>query len=172
MRYRRVLHPGATYFFTVNLQDRRSKLLTDEIDKLRFSFRKCMFHYPFMIDAIIVLPGHLHVMMTLPKDDSNYSLRWNLIKGSFSKQIPIETHTPTKKHKRERGIWQKRFWEHLIRDDNDYERHINYIHYNPVKHGYVTCPTHWPYSSIHRYIQEGKLPHNWSGTEEFSFGEH
>jgi putative transposase len=175
MRYRRILIPGATYFFTVNLLNRKSSLLTDHINQLRYAFRKAKFYYPFTIDGIVILPDHLHVVMSLPKEDRNYSLRWNIIKGVFSKQIePEESIVISRKNKRERGIWQRRFWEHLIRDESDYEHHINYIHYNPVKHGYVTTPTEWEYSSIHRFIQAGVLPKNWGSSDEFNlpnFGE-
>jgi len=122
-----------------------------------------MLHYPFEIDGIVVLPDHLHMIMQLPKDDSNYSLRWNMIKGIFSKQILAnEKITSARKNKRERGIWQRRFWEHLIRDQRDYEEHINYIHYNPVKHGYVSSPKEWKYSSIHRYIRDKIIAENWT----------
>ncbi|ANN96418.1 TPA: transposase [Legionella pneumophila] len=158
MRYRRAIIPGATYFFTVNLQNRKSQLLIEYIDVLRSAFRNAMCHYPFAIDAIVILPDHLHMIMTLPENDANFSLRWNLIKGIFSRQLPIkESISPIQKNRRERGIWQKRFWEHLIRDDLDFEHHVNYIHYNPVKHGYVVHPIDWPYSSVHQFIRNGIL---------------
>lgn len=175
MHYRRVIIPGATYFFTVNLLNRKSNLLTANIDQLRFAFRKAMHYYPFSIDAIVILPDHLHIIMTLPKNDGDFSLRWNFIKGIFSKQIPFnEVVTPVRKNKRERGIWQKRFWEHLIRDETDFEHHVNYIHYNPVKHRHVANPIDWQYSSIHHFIQKGILNSDWGCSEEFSesgFGE-
>jgi putative transposase len=176
MHYRRAIIPGATYFFTVNLHDRKSDLLIKKIDALHYAFRKTLHHHPFSIDGIVILPDHLHIVMSLPKDDGNYSLRWNLIKGTFSKQIhPFENVTNVRKNKRERGIWQRRFWEHLIRNDEDYEHHINYIHYNPVKHGYVTNPVEWEYSSIHRYIQEGTISKDWTCNKEINilrFGEY
>lgn len=158
MRYRRVSVPGGTYFFTVNLQNRKSKLLIEYIDILRSAFRHAKHHYPFTIDAIVILPDHLHMIMTLPKHDGHFSLRWNLIKGTFSRQLPRkEIVSPIQNNRRERGIWQKRFWEHLIRDELDFENHANYIHYNPVKHGHVIHPIDWPYSSIHQFIQKGIL---------------
>ena len=176
MRYRRAVIPGATYFFTVNLQDRKSNLLTDKIDKLRFAFQKSISHYPFTIDAIVILPDHLRMVMSLPEEDGRYSLRWNLIKGIFSKQIqPTELITTARKNKRERGIWQKRFWGHFIRDETDRQHHTNYIHYNPVKHGYVANPIDWQYSSIHRFIQEGIITKHWGCNDEFIlpvYGEH
>lgn len=169
MRYKRVIITGATYFFTVNLQNRKSKLLTENIDALRFAFRKTMHYYPFSIDAIVILPDHLHVILTLPEQDGNFSLRWNLIKGIFSKQIPTtESITSVRKNKRERGIWQKRFWEHLVRNEVDFEHHVNYIHYNPVKHGYVENPVDWPYSSIHQLLQKGIITSQWGSGDKFS----
>ena len=175
MRYRRVIIPGATYFFTVNLQNRNSKLLIEYMNVLRSAFRSAMYHYPFVIDAIVILPDHLHMIMTLPETDGNFSLRWNLIKGIFSRQLPRkEIISPMQKKRRERGIWQKRFWEHLIRDELDFEHHVNYIHYNPVKHGHVVHPIDWPYSSIHHFIQNGILPPHWTDVAQahlFEFGE-
>ncbi len=175
MRYRRVLIPGASYFFTVNLLNRKSSLLTDNINQLRHAFSVARSYHPFTIDGIVILPDHLHMVMSLPKEDDKYSLRWNIIKGIFSKQIePEEAVAASRKTKRERGIWQRRFWEHLIQDEWDYEHHINYIHYNPVKHGYVTTPIEWKYSSIHRFIQADLLPKNWGCNDEFNvrnFGE-
>ncbi|MHB1221983.1 MAG: REP-associated tyrosine transposase [Gammaproteobacteria bacterium] len=163
MEYRRLIQPGASYFFTVNLANRQSNLLIEKIDQLKLAFNEVRSRHPFKLNAIVILPEHIHAVMTLPKNDSNYSLRWSLIKGSFSRKIEsIEKVSLSRKKKRERGIWQRRFWEHLIRDDNDYEKHVNYIHYNPVKHGYVKSPVDWRYSSIHRYIAKGILPSNWS----------
>lgn len=175
MKYRRFRAADATYFFTLNLQNRKSTLLINHVDKLRFAFKKIQCNHPFKIDAISVLPDHLHFMMTLPKEDVDFSQRLNLIKGTFSRQIaPYESISLSRKKKRERGIWQRRFWEHLIRDEQDYEDHINYIHYNPVKHRYVSQPSQWPYSSIHRFIKLGVLPNNWAfhdESEDDHFGE-
>lgn len=128
-----------------------------------------MRHYPFAINAIVILPDHLHMIMTLPENNGNFSLRWNLINGIFSRQLPImEFISPIQKNRRERGIWQKRFWEHLIRNDLDFEHHVNYIHYNPVRHGYVAHPIDWPYSSVHQFIRNGILLPQWYGGA-FSF---
>lgn len=158
MRYRRSHIPGTTYFFTLNLQNRKSSLLISHIDKLRFAFKKVHANHPFKIDAVVILPEHFHIMMSLPLNDANFSKRLSLIKSSFSRQIiSYEFISHSRKKKRERGIWQRRFWEHLIRDDADYEHHLNYIHYNPVKHGLVSNPTEWPYSSIHRFIKLGSV---------------
>ena len=121
-----------------------------------------MQRHPFTIDAIVVLPEHLHALWTLPEDDNDYATRWMLIKTAFSRQIPKgEYRTASRKKKGERGIWQRRYWEHLIRDERDYKHHVEYIHYNPVKHGYVNCPSDWEYSSIHRFIANGMIDQNW-----------
>ena len=169
MRYRRVVIRGATYFFTVNLLDRTSNLLVDQIDKLRVSFQNVRNLYPFELDGIVILPDHFHMLMTLPEEDGDFSLRLRLIKGYFSQQIESNEYVnPVRKKKKERGIWQRRFWEHLIRDEKDYEHHLNYIHYNPVKHGYVNKTSAWPYSSIHRYIRTGLFPENWACGHDFN----
>lgn len=163
MNYRRVFVPGVSYFFTLTLQDRRSDLLVRNIKELRIAFQRVIKAYPFTIDGIVVLPEHMHIIMTLPPDDENYSQRISFIKSAFSRQLePMELINSSRQAKRERGIWQRRFWEHLIRDEQDYERHLNYIHYNPVKHGHVKSPSQWPHSSIHRYINAGILPVNWA----------
>jgi len=162
MQYRRVKTPGACYFFTVNLAKRKGSLLIDEIEKLRQAFHKVKLKHPFKVDAVVILPDHLHMVMSLPEGDANYSQRWNLIKGCFSRSIECtERISIVRKKKRERGIWQKRFWEHLIRDEKDFKRHVDYIHYNPVKHGYVRSAADWKYSSIHHYIAMEILPRNW-----------
>ena len=115
----------------------------------------------------MVLPDHFHLMMTLPPDDANYSQRLGFIKSFFSRQMEsLESVSVSRKNKRERGIWQRRFWEHVIRDELDYSRHLDYIHYNPVKHGYVSKPSEWQYSSIHRYISSGILLQDWASHGE------
>ena len=163
MNYRRVFVPGASYFFTLTLQDRRSDLLICKIKELRIAFQRVIKTFPFTIDGIVVLPEHMHMTMTLPPDDTNYSQRISFIKSAFSRQIELmEGINSSRRSKRERGIWQRRFWEHLIRDEHDYETHLDYIHYNPVKHGHVKSPSQWLHSSIHRYINAGILPANWA----------
>lgn len=175
MQYRRTVISGTSYFFTLVLQDRRSDLLIRRINELRQAFKQVIARYPFIIDGVVVMPDHLHMIMTLPPDDANYSQRLGFIKGVFSRQIEsLENINASRKSKRERGIWQRRFWEHVIRDELDYSRHMDYIHYNPVKHGYVKSPSEWEYSSIHRYIRLEILPHNWACNSEFTdqtFGE-
>jgi putative transposase len=163
MRYKRIFVKGGTYFFTVNLAERQRTLLTDHADILRSVMRKVKARHPFAIDAIVILPDHIHALWTLPKDDCDYPARWMLIKTGFSRQIPKgESVSRSRMSKGERGIWQRRYWEHLIRDENDFARHTDYIHYNPVKHGYVSRPSDWQFSSIHRYIADGRLNPDWA----------
>ncbi|MCX5658633.1 MAG: transposase [Planctomycetota bacterium] len=160
--YRRWRVPGGTYFFTVTLHDRRRRLLTDHVDDLRDAFRTTRENHPFHIDAIVILPEHLHCVWTLPKGDVDYSMRWNLIKGAFSRSLPrTETPSKSRQRKRERSIWVRRFWEHTIGDEDDFAEHVDYIHYNPVKHGYVKRAIDWPHSSFHDYVKRGILDSAW-----------
>ncbi|MEJ2309783.1 MAG: transposase [Gammaproteobacteria bacterium] len=163
--YRRIQTPGGTYFFTVNLARRRNTtLLVEQIDVLRNAFRTVKTSHPFHIDAIVILPDHLHAIWTLPADDGDYAKRWSLIKSGFSRSIPQgEYRSKSRMKRRERGIWQRRFWEHRIRDHEDMRKHIDYIHWNPVKHGYVTHVQDWPHSSFHAYVDRGLLPQDWAG---------
>ena len=164
MQYRRNYVKGGTYFFTVNLLDRNKSLLVEHIDLLRESIRFVKSQRPFYIDAWVVLPDHLHAVLTLPDDDVDYSSRQREIKKRFSKSLPkTEFLTQTRKRKNERGIWQRRFWEHTIRDDNDYWHHVNYVHFNPLKHGLVSQVADWPYSSFHRAVKQGIYANNWCG---------
>ena len=173
MRYRRADVGGATYFITANLAERRLTLLTDHVDALREAVRRVKARHPFDIDAMVVLPDHLHLLMTLPAGDADFSTRIGAIKSTFSRQLPkTERIRDSRIRKRERGIWQRRFWEHMIRDDRDYAAHVDYIHINPVKHGYVARASEWPHSSIHRYIANGVVDAEWaSSVEEGEFGE-
>lgn len=175
MRYRRAHIPGACYFFTVNVLDRNSTLLTDHIDVLKGSIRHVKQRHPFRIDAMVVLPEHLHAMWTLPDGDADFSNRWRLIKSAFSRALPKDEHSvASRQSKGERGIWQRRFWEHVIRDEDDFANHVDYIHFNPVKHGHVNRPVDWPYSSIHKFIREGVVSHDWGCADNFDdmrFGE-
>ena len=164
MRYRRAFTPGGTYFFTVTLADRRSRLLVDCVDALRNAVAGVRARHPFTIDAIVVLPDHIHAIWTLPPSDADFPTRWTLIKAAFSRTIEkTEYVSATRNIKGERGIWQRRYWEHLIRDDDDLAGHVDYIHYNPVKHGDAARPIDWPHSSIHRYVADGRLPADWAG---------
>ncbi|MGE8504019.1 MAG: REP-associated tyrosine transposase [Pseudomonas sp.] len=168
--YRRERIPGATYFFTVTLADRRSSLLVDEIALLRQVYVEASKRMLFKTIAICVLPDHLHTIWQLPEGDSDYSHRWALIKSRFSRALPAAPVSASKLQKREKGIWQRRFWEHRIRDDDDLVRHVDYIHYNPVKHGLVVQVRDWPYSSFHRYVERGVLPLGWGGRCDVSGG--
>jgi len=162
--YRRARVPGATYFFTVNLRDRNSDLLVREIDLLRATVRATKARHPFHIDAWVVLPEHMHCLWTLPAGDADFALRWQVIKFAFAKRLPrTEPRTATLKARGERGIWQRRYWEHLIRDDADYQHHFDYIHFNPKKHGHVEQLRDWPYSSFHRAVHGGIYPLDWCG---------
>ena len=162
MRYRRATNKGGSYFFTVNLADRNETLLVDHLNILRQVINQVKKRHPFKLDAMVVLPDHLHAVITMPENDNNYPMRWRLIKAGFSRQIPgQERISESRKRKGERGIWQRRYWEHLIRSDIDYEKHIDYIHYNPVKHKYVSQATQWPFSTIHKYIEKRVLNSNW-----------
>ena len=175
MQYRRTDVKGGTYFFTVNLVNRKSTLLIDEFDQLRQAFNVVKKRHPFKLDALVILPDHLHTIWTLPDNDRDYAKRWMLIKAGFSRRIPKnEKISKSREKKGERGIWQRRYWEHLIRDDADYEKHVNYIHHNPVKHEYVDKAIDWPYSTIHNYIAKGVLTSDWGcegESEADSFGE-
>lgn len=162
MRYRRANIAGATCFFTVNLADRESRLLVEQIDLLRNVIRQVRQSHPFTIVAMVILPDHLHAIWELPAGDADYPLRRSLIKAAFSRAVPKnETIRSSRAKKRERGIWQRRYWEHLIRDDDDLVKHVDYVHINPVKHGYVKRAVDWPYSSIHREIARGSLNGDW-----------
>jgi putative transposase len=163
VRYRRNFVPGGSYFFTLTIVDRRSSVLIEHIDALRTAFRRARRERPFAIDAIAVLPDHLHAVLTLPPGDADYSGRWRLIKTLFSNRI-IEACGAVKRHgNKELALWQRRFWEHTIRDDNDFAAHVDYIHFNSVKHGLVARVRDWPHSSFHRYVRRGLLPEDWGG---------
>lgn len=164
MRYRRADVKGGTYFFTVNLAQRHLRLLLYHVEILRAAVKMVKQRHPFHINAFVVLPEHLHAIWTLPPDDADFATRWMLIKSNFSRHIAMnERRNASRISKGERGIWQRRYWEHLIRDENDFERYVDYIHYNPVKHGYVHRASEWPYSSIHRYIKAGIISDDWGG---------
>ncbi|MGX9429339.1 MULTISPECIES: REP-associated tyrosine transposase [Bradyrhizobium] len=171
-QYRRA--KSSTFFFTVVLADRSSNLLVSEIDRLRRIYRMVCERRPFETVAICILPDHIHTVWTLPEQDADFSARWSLIKSGFSRGVENEPRSPSKIVKREKGIWQRRFWEHAIRDDTDLERHVDYIHFNPVKHGHVTRVADWPHSSFHRYVERGLLDADWGGDMKQirgSFGE-
>ena len=162
VRYRRYFVPGGTFFFTVTLADRRSSALVDHVDALRAAFRACRRERPFTIDAIVILPEHLHAIFTLPAGNADFSGRWRRIKGHFSSHM-IFVGASAKRHPNgDYALWQRRFWEHAIRNEDDFARHVDYIHFNPVKHGLVSRVRDWPYSSFHRYVREGLLADDWA----------
>ncbi len=174
VRYRRNFVPGGTFFFTVTLADRRSSLLVDHVAALRAAFRVGRRERPFTIDAIAILPDHLHAILTLPQGDADFSARWRRIKGHFSSRM-ISLGEFSKRHSNEDfALWQRRFWEHIIRDEHDFARHVDYIHFNPVRHGLVTRVRDWPRSSFHRYVRQGLLSADWAGDMDeggLKFGE-
>ena len=161
--YRRAHVPGATWFFTVNLAERKgNSLLVNHIEELRQAFRYVMKKHSFRLNAVVILPDHIHCIWTLPPGDSDFSMRWNLLKGHFSRAIEKgERISQSREKRRERGVWQRRFWEHLIRDQDDFNKHVDYIHWNPVKHGWVKSVADWPHSSFHSYAAHGIYPTNW-----------
>lgn len=171
--YRRLHTSGASYFFTVNCADRGDRdFLVQHIDLLRQVFGKVKANHPFHINAIVILPEHLHCIWTLPSDDADYNIRWALIKAGFSRQIPAgEQRSESRVKRGERGIWQRRYWEHLIRDEEDYQRHLDYIHWNPVKHGWVSRVVDWPHSSFHAAMKRGWYPADWCGPGDMDDGE-
>jgi putative transposase len=165
--YRRAFVPGGCWFFTVNLLDRRQTLLIDQIETLRAAVAATRQSHAFTIDAIVVLPDHLHAVWSLPAGDSDFSTRWRLIKNRFARALPKqEALSAVRIARNERGIWQRRFWEHLIRDEADYARHVEYCYINPLKHGLVTRVCDWPDSSFHRDVRAGIFPLDWAGDSE------
>ena len=150
MQYRRAFVPGGTYFFTV-VTARRRPIFSDDstVELLRQAFLHVKKKRPFTVDAMVVLPDHLHCLWTLPAEDSGYPIRWRLIKTQVTKQL-----RSARDARNDRPIWQSRYWEHAVRSETDYRKHVEYIHYNPVKHGYVQMPAKWPYSSFMRYVKK------------------
>ncbi|MEJ5989354.1 transposase [Ramlibacter sp. PS3R-8] len=164
-RYIRANTPGATYFFTVTLLDRQSRWLVDHVPLLRECVAATKADHPFRTDAMVVMPDHLHAIWTLPEQDADFSLRWMLIKRRFTRQLLcrrlLDPASSLPRRGTERSLWQRRFWEHQIRDDDDFARHVEYIHVNPVKHGLVAQARDWPYSSFHRFVRQGVVPADW-----------
>jgi putative transposase len=161
---------GTTFFFTI-ISHRRRPILCDASIRLalRNAIQTVRAQRPFTINAWVLLPDHLHCVWTLPTDDVNYSTRWSLIKHQVSHQCrALYEDTAVTSSRRKHGdaaIWQRRFWEHTIRSDIDMERHVDYIHFNPVKHGYAAHASQWPYSTFGRYVREGTYPEDWGGAE-------
>lgn len=165
-QYTRVFDPGGTFFFTL-VTERRRPIPTTELGRLSLgsALRKTLTERPVKVQAIVLLPDHMHTIWTLPPDDTDYPTRWNLFKRRFvrdwiagsGKEQPTST---SRKRSRRRGVWQRRYWEHMVRED-EFEDLVAYIHLNPVKHGYVRCPHEWPYSSFHQWVKERSLNWDW-----------
>ena len=168
--YRRAYLKGGTFFFTVVCY-RRQPIFKEEtaIDLLWQCFQTTMATYAFRIDAIVILPDHLHTIWTLPNNDPDFSTRWKLIKATFSRHYQghiIEDISESMRRKKEKGVWQRRFWEHLIRDQTDFNRHCDYIHYNPVRHGLVNSPLEWKHSSFRKFVEKGLYRQDWGQLPE------
>jgi len=174
VRYRRNRVAGGTFFFTVTLADRQSTALVDHIGTLRAAFRVTRRERPFTIDAIVVLPDHLHAILTMPLHDADFPARWRRLKGYFSSRL-LEAGKSLRRYANgELALWQRQYWEHTIRDADDFARHVDYIHFNPVKHRLVRRARDWPHSSFHLYVRRGMLPVDWGGEVDFGasrFGE-
>lgn len=165
--WRRAYVPGGTFFFTLVTDQRRpifaSKSTRTLLGKI---IRECQSTHPIDIRAIVLLPEHLHTIWCLPEGDTNYSGRWQWIKTQFTQRWLKSGGTEVsiaqgRKNDGRRGVWQPKFWEHTIQDEDDFERHFDYIHWNPVKHGHVRCPEDWPGSSFHRWVRAGVYPEHW-----------
>lgn len=163
-RYRRANIAGGTFFFTIAIADRSDDLLLREVDRLRRIYSAVQSRHPFRTIAICILPDHLHALWSLPEGDADFPRRWSLIKSGFSRGLAAAP-LRSERHltKREKGLWQRRYWEHAIRDETDLARHVDYIHFNPVKHGLVARVRDWSHSSFHRYVARGELPDDWGG---------
>lgn len=167
--YRRANTKGGTYFFTVVTHRRQKILLDDHVrHALREGIEKTRIAFPFQINAWVLLPDHLHCIWTLPEGDADFAKRWGMIKRHVSQSCAHlvkgdEQPASSKLKRNESNFWQRRYWEHKIRDEADLARHLDYIHWNPLKHGLVDTVQHWPYSTFHRFVAEGVYPENWCG---------
>ncbi|MBI5643291.1 MAG: transposase [Deltaproteobacteria bacterium] len=173
MQYRRSKAKGATFFFTVVTHGRK-KILCRKANVLliKEAFKRVMTQRPFMMDAFVLLPYHIHCIWTLPENDNDFSTRWRLFKTCFTKGCHNKYKNPqtaSRVKSGEQAVWQRRFWEHTIVNEDDFIRHVDYIHYNPVKHGLVKSPKEWPYSSFHRYVKDGLYAIDWSAESEIEF---
>lgn len=175
MKYHRAYVPGGTFFFTL-VTYKRHPIFTapHAIETLRNAFRYTMLRNPFIIVASVILPDHMHFIWTLPPENSDYSIRWRLIKSHFTRHwCPKDSisENVSRAGKGEKDVWQRRFWEHQMRDELDLIRHVEYIHYNPVKHGLVSSPGEWEYSSFKKFVREGQYPLDWGKSDNFWAGE-
>jgi putative transposase len=169
--YRRNFVPGGTFFFTVTLRDRSSRLLVERIHELRLAYDHIRRARPFATDAIVILPDHLHCIWTLPEEDADYPGRWRAIKSRFTMLCRRAGVSMASSERGAFDLWQRRYWEHTIRDDRDFDLHVNYIHFNPVKHGYVENVRDWPHSSFHRFVRNGVLPMDWASEPDIKVEE-
>ena len=170
MRYRRALVPGATYFFTAVAHERRTIFASAAaIAALDEAIAHVRARHPFEVEAQVVLPDHMQAVWALPEGDADYSTRWRLIKSRFTRRF-LESHSTVVRDasrvaKGEQSVWQRRFWEHLIRDQRDFARHVDYIHYNPVRHGLVAAPRDWPHSTFAQWVARGVYTQGWGSDE-------
>ncbi len=173
VRYRRVRIEGASYFFTVVTFKRQPLLKGDDAVALFMtSLRSVQEAHPFELNAYVILPDHLHMIWTLPDGDSDYPMRWRQIKGAFTRSLAskgAEKVSPSRKSKSEHAVWQRRYWEHTISGDADFSVHVEYIHFNPVKHKLVTATRAWPHSSFHNWVARGRYDINW-GSDDYELG--
>jgi len=173
MQYRRSRAKGGTFFFTVVTHNRRKFLCHEaNVGLLREAFRSVIDKHPFTIDAFVLLPEHMHCIWTLPESDNDFSTRWRLIKSFFSRKCKESfkgLQTANRLNKNEQAVWQHRFWEHQIRNDGDFIKHVDYIHYNPVKHGLVNSPLAWPHSTFRRYVEQGSCHVDWGSDRTITF---
>ena len=162
--YVRARVQGGTYFFTVNLAERHGNtLLVDHIDALKDAFGHTRQDHPFAMLAFVVLPEHLHCLWRMPPGDDDFPTRWRLIKSRFSRSLPnVERRSESRQDKNERGIWQRRYWEQLVRNEAHFLRCLDYIHYNPIKHGHVSRALDWPHSSFRYWVERGVYPLDWA----------
>jgi len=162
VNYRRNKVLGGTYFFTVTLKNRSASYLIDYVGLLHESIQFIKNKHSFDVIAFVILNDHLHTIWQLPENDANYPKRWQAIKSRFTRSLVKQGVSLIKNKKGEYNLWQKRYWEHTIRDERDLQNHIDYIHFNPVKHSYVDRVIDWPHSSFHRYVDEGLIDKNWA----------
>jgi len=169
--YRRAGISGGTYFFTVNTFRRQTLLIEDRVrHALRAGIESTRRAHPFSVEAWVLLPDHLHCIWRLPPGNADFSVRWAMIKRYVTKQcasgLAGSRLSESRQKRNERGFWQRRFWEHAIRDEADFRAHVDYIHWNPVKHGYVKQAKDWPYSTFHRFVAKGIYPEAWGGIDD------
>lgn len=171
MKYRRAKIAGASYFFTLVTHERRPVFAaTETVALLLASIARVNSRYPFDIDAMVILPDHIHTVWTLPEGDADFPMRWRLIKDGFTKPFVrtqgAQQRSASRLAKNEQAIWQRRYWEHVIRDDDDFAAHVDYIHYNPVRHGLVKAARDWPHSSFATWVERGFYEPHWGSDEK------